>query len=105
MINKIDFAAKNLTSNAGLFLLLGNAKTNDIFEVIDTDLVFDMRSMQSNESTNKPIHLSTLSQTLPSTAYIILQRRPDGRKDSKIFHLNLPFSCYNLIISLFQGVP
>ncbi|TFH38413.1 MAG: IS1380 family transposase [ANME-2 cluster archaeon] len=47
MINKIDFAAKNLTSNAGLFLLLENAKTNGIFELIDTDLVFD------NESTNK----------------------------------------------------
>jgi len=47
LINKIDFAAKNLTSNAGLFLLLENAKTNGIFELIDTDLVFD------NESTNK----------------------------------------------------
>jgi len=47
LINKIDFAAKNLTSNAGLFLLLENAKTNGIFELIDADLVFD------NESTNK----------------------------------------------------
>ena len=47
MINKIDFSAKNLTSNAGVFLLLENAKTNGIFELIDTDLVFD------NESTNK----------------------------------------------------
>jgi len=47
LINKIDFAAKNLTSNAGLFLLLENAKTNGIFELIDNDLVFD------NESTNK----------------------------------------------------
>ena len=47
MINKIDFAAKNMTSNAGLFLLLENSKNNDIFEIIDTDLVFD------NESTNK----------------------------------------------------
>jgi len=47
LINKIDFAAKNLTSNADLFLLLENAKTNGIFELIDTDLVFD------NESTNK----------------------------------------------------
>ena len=28
MINKIDFKAKNLTSNAGLFLLLENAKSN-----------------------------------------------------------------------------
>ena len=47
LINKIDFAAKNLTSNAGLFLLLENAKNNGIFELIDNDLVFD------NESTNK----------------------------------------------------
>ena len=47
VINKIDFAARNLTSNAGLFLLLENAKANSIFELIDTDLVFD------NESTNK----------------------------------------------------
>jgi hypothetical protein len=47
MINKIDFAARNLTSNAGLFLLFENAKANGIFELIDTDLVFD------NESANK----------------------------------------------------
>ena len=47
LINEIDFAAKNLTSNAGLFLLLENAKTNGIFEIIDNGLVFE------NESTNK----------------------------------------------------
>jgi hypothetical protein len=47
MINKIDFVAKNLTSNASIFLLLENAKNKGIFELIDTDLVFD------NESTNK----------------------------------------------------
>jgi hypothetical protein len=47
VINKIDFVAKNLTSNAGIFLLLENAKNNGIFELVDTDLVFD------NESTNK----------------------------------------------------
>jgi hypothetical protein len=47
VINKIDFAARNLTSNAGLFLLFENAKVNGIFELIDTDLMFD------NESTNK----------------------------------------------------
>jgi hypothetical protein len=40
MINKIDFAAKNLTSNASLFLLFENAKANGIFELIDTDLVY-----------------------------------------------------------------
>src|SRR5450759_1614643 len=56
VINKIDFAARNLTSNAGLFLLLENAKVNGIFELIDTDLVFD------NESTNKikMNHIKTL---------------------------------------------
>jgi hypothetical protein len=47
VINKIEFVAKNLTSNAGVFLLLENAKTNGIFELIDNDLVFE------NESTNK----------------------------------------------------
>jgi hypothetical protein len=47
VINKIDFVARNLTSNAGLFLLLENAKNNGVFELIDTDLVFE------NESTNK----------------------------------------------------
>ncbi len=56
MINKIDFAAKNLTSNAGLFLLLENAKDNGLFELIDNDLVFD------NESTNniKMNHIKTM---------------------------------------------
>ncbi len=47
MINKIDFNAKNLASNAGLFLLLENAKSKGIFELIENELVFD------NDSTNK----------------------------------------------------
>jgi hypothetical protein len=47
MINKIDFAAKNLTLNTGLFLLFKNTKANGIFELIDPNLIFD------NESTNK----------------------------------------------------
>ncbi len=47
MINKIDFKAKNLTSNACLFLLLENTKSNGVFDLIDNDLVFD------NDSTNK----------------------------------------------------
>lgn len=41
MINKIEFTAKNLTSNAGLFLLLEHANENGIFDLIDYDLVFD----------------------------------------------------------------
>ena len=47
MINKIEFSAKNLTSNAGLFLLLEHANKNGVFDLIDHDLVFD------NASTNK----------------------------------------------------
>ena len=47
MINKIEFSARNLTSNAGLFLLLEHASKNGIFDLIDNDLVFE------NESTNK----------------------------------------------------
>ena len=47
MIHKIVFAARNLTSNAGLFLLLENAKANGIFDLINTGLVFD------HPSTNK----------------------------------------------------
>jgi len=47
MINKIEFSANNLTSNAGLFLLLEHANKNGIFDLIDRDLVFD------NASTNK----------------------------------------------------
>ena len=47
MINKIEFSAKNLTSNSGLFLLLEHANKNGVFDLIENDLVFD------NVSTNK----------------------------------------------------
>jgi hypothetical protein len=47
MINKIEFSARNLTSNAGLLLLLEHASKNGIFDLIDHDLVFE------NASTNK----------------------------------------------------
>jgi hypothetical protein len=47
LINKIEFSARNLTSNAGLFLLLDHASKNGIFDLIDHDLVFE------NASTNK----------------------------------------------------
>jgi metal-dependent hydrolase (beta-lactamase superfamily II) len=47
LINKIKFSARNLTSNAGLFLLLEHANKNVIFDLIDHDLVFE------NASTNK----------------------------------------------------
>ncbi len=56
MINKIEFSAKNLTSNAGLFLLLEHANKNGIFDLIDHDLVFE------NASTNniKMNHIKTM---------------------------------------------
>lgn len=44
MINKIEFSAKNLTSNAGLFLLLTQTNKNGIFDLIDRDVVFDSAS-------------------------------------------------------------
>ena len=47
VINKIEFSARNLTSNAGLFLLLEHTRKNGIFDLIDHDLVFE------NHSTNK----------------------------------------------------
>lgn len=56
MIHKINFTAKNLTPNAGLFLLLENVKSNGIFELLKDGVVF------AKESTNKikMNHLKTL---------------------------------------------
>jgi len=69
VIDKIDFAAKNLTSNAGLFLQLENTKANGIFELIDTDLAFE------NESTNKikMDHIKTMlcGHFAPSVHYVL----------------------------------
>lgn len=45
MINKIEFKAKNLTSNTGLFLMLENTKNNGIFEMIENDLTFESASV------------------------------------------------------------
>jgi hypothetical protein len=66
LINKIDFTAKNLTSNAGLFLLLENAKNNGIFELIDNNLVF------ANESTNK-IKMNHI-KTMPCGHFIGIEK-------------------------------
>jgi len=56
MIDTVEFTARQLTSNAGLFLLLENTRKNGIFEWIDRELVF------GNESTNKVKmnHIQTL---------------------------------------------
>jgi hypothetical protein len=44
VINKIEFTAKNLTSNAGLFFMLEHANKNGVFDLIDQDLVFENAS-------------------------------------------------------------
>ena len=47
MSNRIEFSARNLTSNAGLLLLFDHARRNGVFNLIDHVLVFE------NQSTNK----------------------------------------------------
>jgi len=47
VINRIEFSARNLTSNAGLLLLFEHARRNGVFDLIDHVLVFE------NQSTNK----------------------------------------------------
>ncbi|MBM3138380.1 MAG: IS1380 family transposase [Chloroflexi bacterium] len=44
MIDRIEFTARHLTSNAGLLFLLENTRKNGIFEWIDQELVFGNRS-------------------------------------------------------------
>jgi len=40
MINKIDFKAKNLTSNAGLLLLLNHTREEGVFDLLETEINF-----------------------------------------------------------------
>ena len=40
MINKIDFKAKNLTSNAGLLLLFNHAKSEGVFDLLENEITF-----------------------------------------------------------------
>jgi len=44
MIDRIEFTARHLTSNAGLLLLLENTRKNGIFEWINQELVFGNRA-------------------------------------------------------------
>lgn len=45
MINKIDFTAENLTSNAGVFLLFEHAENEGVFDLIAQELVFENPSI------------------------------------------------------------
>ena len=78
MINKIDFKAKNLTSNAGLFLLLENAKSNGIFNLIEIILdhkaPYDkfIRNLESLSNSNiliscAEVHINNVRLTLEMT--------------------------------------
>jgi hypothetical protein len=41
MIDKVEFTAKNLTSNAGVLLLLNYTEEQRIFQELDENLIFD----------------------------------------------------------------
>jgi len=56
MIDRIEFTARHLTSNAGLLLLLENTRKNGIFKWIDQELVFGNRSTEQV----KMNHIQTL---------------------------------------------
>ena len=45
-IDKIEFTAKNLTSNAGVLLLLNYTEEQRIFQELDEMLVFDNESIE-----------------------------------------------------------
>ena len=56
MIDKVEFTAKNLTSNAGVLLLPNYIEEQRIFEELDEMLVFDDKSTEAI----KMNHLKTL---------------------------------------------
>jgi len=56
MINKVEFTAKNLTSNAGVLLLLNYTEEQKIFQELNENLVFDNKSTEEI----KMNHLKTL---------------------------------------------
>jgi hypothetical protein len=56
MINKVEFTAKNLTSNAGVLLLLNYTEEQRIFQELNENLVFDNKSTEEI----KMNHLKTL---------------------------------------------
>ena len=47
MIDKVEFTAKNLTSNAGVLLLLNYIEEPRIFQELDERLVFDNKSTEA----------------------------------------------------------
>jgi len=47
MIDKIEFTAKNLTSNAGVLLLLNYTEEPRIFQELDEILIFDNKSTEA----------------------------------------------------------
>lgn len=56
MIDKIEFTAKNLTSNAGVLLLLNYTEEQRIFQELDENLIFDNKSTEEI----KMNHIKTL---------------------------------------------
>jgi hypothetical protein len=78
LIDRIEFSARNLTSNAGLLLLLEYASKNGVFDLIDHDLVFE------NASTNK------IKMKKACLRYITLH------VSTRCFDLNLPKKSFQM---------
>ena len=49
MIDKIEFTAKNLTSNSGVLLLLNYTEEQRIFQKLDEMLVFDNKNTEATK--------------------------------------------------------
>lgn len=47
MIDKVEFTAKNLTSNAGVLLLLNYTEEQRIFQELDEKLIFDNKNTEA----------------------------------------------------------
>lgn len=56
MISKMDFKARNLTSNSGLLLLLTHAKDQGVFDLLETEVAFEDKSIDKI----KMNHIKTL---------------------------------------------
>jgi hypothetical protein len=49
MINKIDFEAKNLTSNAGRLLLFNHVKSEGVFDLLENEELYWRRKRHCSE--------------------------------------------------------
>jgi hypothetical protein len=110
VINKIEFSAKYLTSNAGLFLLMEHTSKNGIFDLIDHDLVFE----NTSTSKIKMNHIKTfrlkyvflagkIIRTARSVAMKLSEKYPYQEIYAKAFPEKTSFLCPNLLFPFKLG--